>query len=67
VHLVAVLEVAAVGLAERNAGRRSRRDHVAGLERDRLADERDDLGDAEDHVRRRGVLHRLAVQPALNP
>src|SRR3954470_3105102 len=47
-----------------DAGRRARGDQVAGLQRDRAADVADDLGDREDHVRRRGVLHDLAVEDA---
>ena len=60
--LVACLEQYGRIAEHADAGWRAREDEVARLEGDRLADERDDLGDAEHHVRRRRVLHHLAVQ-----
>ena len=38
-------------------------DDVARLEREAAGAEGEQLGDAEDHLRGRGVLHHLAVHP----
>src|SRR4051812_5361886 len=50
-----------------DAGRRPGEDDVAGLQGAGLREERDDLGDAEDQVRRGRVLAQLAVDPRAQP
>ena len=49
-----------------DAGRRAHRDHVAGLEGQHLGQQRERLGDAEDHVAGARVLHHRTVEPALD-
>ena len=46
-------------------GRRAGDDDIAGLEAEGLAQHRDQRGNVEDKVVRRGALHRLAIQPRL--
>ena len=48
---------------EADAGRRARGDHVARLERHGLRQERHDVVDTENQLRRGRILHRLAVEP----
>src|SRR5712671_5906419 len=55
----------AVGPGRRGqAGRRPGRNEVAGAEREMVAEERDDRGDREPHLRGASVLDRLAVDRA---
>src|ERR1700709_2787016 len=54
-----------LGVAEdAHAGRGAGGDQVARLQRDETGDVGDDLGDREDHLAGRGVLHGLAVEHA---
>src|SRR5215218_1422685 len=62
--LVTVLEQDLRVPEDADAGWGAGRDEVAGLERDDPADVGDDVGDREDHLGGRGVLHRLAVAAA---
>src|SRR5215475_11505730 len=50
-----------------DACRRARENQVAWLECRGARDEADDVGNAKDHVRRRGVLHQDSVQRQPNP
>src|SRR4051794_11953626 len=62
-HAIAGGEELRRGEREADARRRAGEDQVAGLEGDRLLQEADEVGDAEDQVRRARVLAQLAVDP----
>src|SRR5438034_545822 len=66
-HLVAVLQEDRRLAGEADPRGRASRDQVVGLERHRQACERNHLGDREDHLCRRRILHHLAVQGAADP
>src|SRR5215831_19071272 len=66
-HLVARPQPRLVRPALGDALRSAGRDHVARLQRPVFADVADQLGHAEDHVGRAGVLPRSAVDRALDP
>src|SRR5687768_2538524 len=49
-----------------DARRCAGRDHIPRLERDRTRQELDELGNSEDKLGGRGILHRLTVQSKLD-